>query len=167
MFLLNELPDKKTMEEFSKLYSEMDISTTAACLRIFKVASILLVELEKHFSSMGLSQARFLALIVLERGPTKQQMPVEIALKMGTSKKNTSRLLEFMKQDGLISISAHESDGRASIVKINAKGAKALSKAMPGYYKIMNKAMENLDEKSKQSLIRILDQVKLDSKMSD
>lgn len=164
MFLLNELPDKKTMEAFSKLYPEMDISTTAACLRIFKVASVLLRELEKHFSLHGLSQARFLALIVLERGPVKQLMPVEIAAKMGTSKKNTARLLEFMKKDGLISISEHESDGRASVVKINAKGTKALSKAMPGYYEIMNKAMRDLDKNSKQTLIGILDLVKLDLK---
>ena len=162
MFLLKELPDQKAMEEFSKCYSDMDISTTAACLRIFKVASVLLRELEKHFLLHGLSQARFLALIVLEREPAKQQMPVEIAFKMGTSKKNTARLLELMKEDGLISIYDHESDGRASIVKINAKGTKALSKAMPGYYKIMNKAMQDLDKKSKQSLINILDKVKLD-----
>lgn len=162
MFLLSELPDKKTMEDFAKLYSEMDIETTAACLRILKVASELIRQLEKHFSLYGLSQARFLALIVLERESSKQQMPVEIATKMGTSKKNTARLLEFMKKDGLISISDHESDGRATVVKINAKGTKVLSKAMPGYYKIMNTAMKELDKKSKQSLINILDQVKLD-----
>lgn len=162
MFLLDDLPNQKTMKNFSKLYPEMDILTTAACLRMFKVASVILRELEKHFVTHDLSQARFLALIILEREPTKQQMPVEIANKMGTSKKNTARLLEFMKEGGLISISAHESDGRASTVKINAKGTKALSKAMPGYYEIMNKAMAKLDKKSKLSLIRILDQVKLD-----
>lgn len=159
MFLLDELPNDHALQTFAKRYAEMDITTTAACLRILKVASVLLRELEKHFTAHGLSQARFLALIVLEREASKQLMPVEISRKMGTSKKNTTRLLSFMEQDGLIRIKDHETDKRASVVTITKKGEGALSGSMPGYYGILNRTMKNLDTKSKQTLIDLLDRL--------
>ncbi len=161
MFLLTELPDKKTMEGFAKIYSDMNIVTTEMCLRVLKVGSVLLLQLEKYFAGKGLSQARFFALIILERESSKQQMPVEISRKMGTSKKNTLRLLDFMEKDGLISISDHKSDGRASIVKITAKGTRVLSAALPGYYKLINKMLQGLDQKSKEVLVELCDKLLL------
>src|ERR1700731_3906942 len=116
MFFLEHLPDPETMSRFAARFPEMEIDTTAACLRLLKVASTLLRELEHHFSGHGLSQARFLALVVLEREPAKQLVPVEIARQMGISKKNTARL--FMEEDKRVSRASHETDGRASIVKI-------------------------------------------------
>lgn len=161
MFLLAELPNQKMMTEFSRNYSDMDVATTSACLRILKVGSVLLQKLEKHFLEHGLSQARFLALIVIERESSKQLMPVEISRKMGISKKNTKRLIDFMAEDGLVSLSDHETDLRASIVKITSKGKKVLATAMPGYYKILNKTLSKLDRKSKILLAELLDQAVL------
>lgn len=162
MFLLEELPDYKTMRRFASDYPEMEVSTTAACLRILKVASVMLRELERHFARHGLSQARFLALIVLEREPEKQQMPVEIARKMGISKKNTTRLLALMEQDGLITIKAHATDKRASIVMATRKGKKLLADVIPGYSLLFKRAMSNLDKQSKELLIQLLDKVQLE-----
>jgi DNA-binding MarR family transcriptional regulator len=159
MFLLNELPDRQTLKEFAQRFPEMEVETTAACLRILKVASTLFRELELHFSEHGLSQARFLALILLEREPSRRLMPVEISRKMGTSKKNTARLLALMEEDGLITQADHQVDARATLVKITSKGAKLLTASMPGYYRVLNKAMRPLDEKSKASLSGLLDRM--------
>ena len=159
MFLLEDLPSEAILKTFAKKFPEMEVDTTMACLKILKVASLLLRDLEKHFSEYGLSQARFLALIILERENMKQQMPVEIARKMGTTKKNTARLLAFMEEDGLITIKPHEIDGRATIVKITLKGSKRLNDVLPKYYKIMNSMIKNISEKSKSTLIQILNQI--------
>lgn len=162
MFLLDELPDPEMMQAFADRYPQMDQTTTAACLRILKTASVILRELEKHFSRHGLSQARFLALIVLEREASTPQMPAEISRKMGISKKNTTRLLAFMVQDGLVRLEPHTSDRRASLVFMTDKGKAALEAAMPGYYAIMNRAMGDLNDSSKTRLISLLDDVRLD-----
>ena len=159
MFLLDELPTKDVLKSFAKTFPEMEVNTTMACLKLLKVSSVLLKKLDHHFSDYGLSQARFLALVILEREESKQQMPVEISRKMGISKKNTTRLLDFMKEDGLITITPHETDGRATIVKITSKGSKALKTVLPGYYKIMNDSMKNVPEKSKTFLINVLSSI--------
>ena len=167
MFFLEKLPDPKTMQGFADRFPEMQIDTTAACLRLLRVASILLRELERHFSAHGLSQARFLALVVLEREPAKQLVPVEIARQMGISKKNTARLLAFMEEDNLVSRTSHDTDGRASIAKITTKGANLLTAVLPGYYQVLNQAMKPLDAKSKQTLIEILERVDLQARAED
>jgi len=155
------------MQGFAERFPEMEIDTTAVCLRLLKVASILLRELERHFSAHGLSQARFLALVVLEREPAKQLVPVEIARQMGISKKNTARLLGFMEEDKLVSRALHDTDGRASIAKITTKGAKLLAAVLPGYYQVLNQAMRPLDAKCKRTLIEILDRVDRQARAAD
>jgi DNA-binding MarR family transcriptional regulator len=159
MFFLEDLPDFRTMKGFAKRFPEMEIDTTAACLRLLRVASHLIRNLENHFTGHGLSQARFLVLVVLERTSEKQLMPVEIARQLGISKKNTARVLSFMEEDKLVRRTCHETDGRASVVTITSKGADILTAALPGYYRVLNRAMKPLDAKAKKLLIGILDRV--------
>lgn len=149
MFLLRDLPDRTILQRFAAQYPEMDITSTEACLYLLKAASTLLIELEKHFAEYGISQARFLALIILIREESGQLKPVDIAEKMGVSLKNTSRLLESMQQDQLIQRTAHKTDKRASIVSATAKGEKILSLVLPKYYQIMNKMTAKLNAKDK------------------
>jgi hypothetical protein len=40
-----------------------------------------------------------------------------------------------------------------------AKGADLLATALPGYYRVLNRAMKPLDAKAKKALIGILDEV--------
>jgi len=157
MFFLEELPDTRMLQGFAERFPEMEIDATAACLRLLRVASRLIRNLEAHFSRHGLSQARFLVLVVLERTAEKRLMPVEIARQMGISKKNTARLLNFMEEDKLIRRASHDTDGRASVVTITPKGRGLLEKALPGYYRVLNEAMGPLGAKQKRSFIEILD----------
>jgi DNA-binding MarR family transcriptional regulator len=159
MFFLEELPDTRMLKGFAERFPEMEIDATAACLRLLRVASRLIRNLEAHFSQHGLSQARFLVLVVLERTAEKHLMPVEIAKQMGISKKNTARLLNFMEDDKLIRRTSHDTDGRASVVTITPKGRGLLEKALPGYYGVLNKAVSPLNAKEKRIFIELLDVV--------
>jgi DNA-binding MarR family transcriptional regulator len=159
MFFLEDLPNAQTLKGFAARFPEMEIDTTAACLRLLRVASHLLRDLETYFTSHGLSQARFLVLVVLERTPDKRLMPVEIAKQLGISKKNTARVLTFMEEDGLVHRTSHESDGRASIIATTTKGAKLLAETMPGYYRVFNQILKPLDAKTKKTLIEVLDRI--------
>jgi DNA-binding MarR family transcriptional regulator len=157
MFFLEELPDTRMLKGFAERFPEMEIDATAACLRLLRVASRLIRNLEAHFSYHGLSQARFLVLVVLERTAEKHLMPVEIAKQMGISKKNTARVLNFMEEDKLIRRTSHDTDGRASVVAITPKGRSLLEKALPGYYRVLNEAVSPLNVKEKRTFIELLD----------
>ncbi len=157
MFFLEQLPTTEILKGFAKRFPEMEIDSTTACLKVLWFASHLIRDLEIHFAGHGLSQARFLVLIILERTAEKQLMPAEMARQLGISKKNTARVLSFMEQDKLVSRASHESDGRASIVTITPKGQRLLAKAMPGYYRILNRAMKPLSAREKAILIHLLD----------
>jgi DNA-binding MarR family transcriptional regulator len=157
MFFLEELPDTRMLKGFAERFPEMEIDATAACLRLLRVASRLIRNLEAHFSHHGLSQARFLVLVVLERTAEKHLMPVEIAKQMGISKKNTARLLNFMEDDKLIRRTSHDTDGRASVVTMTPKGRNLLHKALPGYYRVLSAATRPLSAKEKKIFIELLD----------
>jgi len=157
MFFLEDLPDIRMLKGFAERFPEMEIDATAACLRLLRVASRLIRNLEAHFSRHGLSQARFLVLVVLERTAEKHLMPVEIAKQMGISKKNTARLLNFMEDDKLIRRTSHDTDGRASVVTSTPKGRGLLEKALPGYYRVLSDAVNALNGKEKRTFIEILD----------
>jgi DNA-binding MarR family transcriptional regulator len=159
MFFLEELPSTQILKGFADRFPEMEIDSTTACLKLLWFASHLTRDLELHFTQHGLSQARFLVLVILERTQSKRLMPVEIARQLGISKKNTARVLSFMEDDGLAMRTSHESDGRASIVAITPKGSKTLAQAMPGYYRALNRAMKKLNAREKRSLIDILTQL--------
>lgn len=157
MFFLEELPDTRMLKGFAERFPDMEIDATTACLRLLRAASRLIRRLEAHFSRHGLSQARFLVLVVLERTAAKHLMPVEIAKQMGISKKNTARLLNFMEEDKLIRRTSHDTDGRASVVTITPKGRSLLDKALPGYYRVLNEATGPLSAKEKRAFIGILE----------
>ena len=157
MFFLDDLPDPKTMSGFSGRFSEMEVDTTAACLRLLKVASHLMRDLDNHFAAHDLSTARFLVLVVLERSSEKRLMPVEVARQLGISKKNTARVLDLMRIDGLLDRTAHGTDGRASIITPTTKGLDLLAASLPGYYRALNRALRPLDKAAKATLIRLLD----------
>src|ERR1700761_2279489 len=157
MFFLEELPDTGMLRGFAQRFPEMEIEATAACLRLLRVASRLIRNLEAHFSRHGLSQARFLVLVVLERTAEKHLMPVEIARQMGISKKNTARVLNFMEDDKLIRRTSHDTDGRASVISVTPKGRNLLDKALPGYYRVLNDAMSPLSAKERRAFIELLD----------
>lgn len=159
MFFLEELPTPQILKGFAERFPEMQVDSTTACLKLLWVASHLIRDLESHFTNHGLSQARFLVLIILERSQSKQLMPAEMARQLGISKKNTARVLSFMEHDNLVRRTSHQSDGRASIVSITPKGSKLLAEAMPGYYKVLNRAMKPLGTKQKAALIKLLSQL--------
>jgi DNA-binding MarR family transcriptional regulator len=159
MFFLEELPSTQILKGFADRFPEMEIDSTSACLKLLWFASHLTRDLELHFTQHELSQARFLVLIILERSESKRLMPVEIARQLGISKKNTARVLSFMEEANLTTKASHDSDGRASLVSITAKGSKTLAQAMPGYYRILNRAMKKLNSKEKRSLIELLNQL--------
>lgn len=120
----------------------MDMQKTISCLKTLKFASLMLLELEKHFAKYDLSQAKFLVLIILTRSRGPSLSNAEIARQLGISKKNTTRLLAAMHGSKLITKKDHKLDARSISIYITEKGKIALKHVLPGYYHIINARMD-------------------------
>jgi len=89
-------------------------------------------------------------------------IPADLAREMGTSMKNTLRLIGYMEKDGLLSRSPHETDRRATIVRITEKGRERLFAFLPGNYRFMNRVFARLDAAAQASLLVLLKKLDLD-----
>jgi len=162
MFFLDKLPDVRMLSVLAERFPEMEPNTVITCLHLFKTASEILREQERHLAKFGLSQARFQLLILLERMGRGQMIPADLAREMGTSMKNTLRLIGYMEKDGLLSRSPHETDRRATIVRITEKGRERLFAFLPGNYRFMNRVFARLDAAAQASLLVLLKKLDLD-----
>lgn len=66
MFFLQELPDEKMLEKFALQYPGMQSDSVAACLQLLRFGSDLNSMFDAMLGRHGLSQGRFLVLMVIE-----------------------------------------------------------------------------------------------------
>lgn len=152
MFLLNELPSPQALKKFKKRFSNMDELKTITALEMMKAASLTLMRLEDYFRENGLSQSKFLSLMVIERSENSKLTHNEISMALGISKKNTTRLLQNMERLNLINRYDHDSDARIKWFKVTKNGQNILNELLPGYYNIINISMEDIDDKEMRQL---------------
>ena len=91
-----------------------------------------------------------------------EMTPDDLTREMGIAMKNTLRLTGYMEKDGIISCVPHETDRRATIVRITEKGWELLFLLWPGNYRFLNRAFEKLDAASRAALRELLEKVNLD-----
>lgn len=159
MFLLDELPSREILERYSKKYDIENIDAVEACLRVLKLGSLIMKDLELHFGSKGISLARFIAMIVIEREQTPDLNASDIAQKMGISKKNISRLLNQLEESAFIKRSVSEVDARVAMVELTAKGSRVIKQTLPGYYEIIQRHFGSVNKKSLQNMTEVLEKV--------
>jgi DNA-binding MarR family transcriptional regulator len=143
MFFLKELPSRQMVETYAAPYGA-DPAHVIGALRMMRSASLLIRKIEAYFAAHGLSQLRFLVLIVIDREPERKSLtPNEIALRIDVSKPVMTRTLQSLQKDALITILASPSDKRSKEVSLTPQGLQRLQDTLPGYYKILSEEMEN------------------------
>ena len=156
IFLLKNLPNTETLKRYKSTFPELNVSTMQLSLSLLKLSSVLIKRLEEYFSEYNLTLAKFLALIVIQRESRGYLLISEIADHMGVSKKNTSRLLDSLVRDGLVSINSCSTDRRVRKVSLLADGNKALESVLPGYYKLLNCFFRTIKSNQRNQVSEIL-----------
>ena len=106
----------------------------------------MLRELEGYFARHGLSQTRFLILILLDRDPRVQGLSAtEIAGKLDISKPIVSNTLKALAREGLLDITENAEDRRARWVTLTSQGRKRLRALLPGYFTLIQDFMAAAD----------------------
>ena len=159
MFYLRDLPTDRTLEEFAKRYPDLDPSALKTCVVLLRTGSDLLTAFETILGKHGLSQGRFLTLIVMNRTPNKAISPSVLAEKVGVKRATMTGLLDGLERDRLIERLAHPNDRRKIGVRLTVKGRQVLDEMLPDYYSYIAKLMANLSKNERQNLVSLLGKV--------
>ncbi len=159
MFFLKDLPDDKTLGEFSMRYEGMDISAVKACLSLLRSGSTLLSHFEIMLGKHDLSQGRFLTLMVMNRTPDKSFNPSELAEKLGVTRPTITGLLDKLAKENLVERLHNEEDRRKISVILTDKGRKRLENMLPDYYFRIAGLMKGLSEAERAMMVELLDKI--------
>ena len=159
MFFLKDLPIDISLQEFSKRFSNMNPSALKICAELMRTGSGLLAAFETVLGKYGVSQGRFLVLIVMNRNPEVDINPSILAKKLGVKKATMTGLLDGLEKENLVERVADRQDRRKIGVRLTAKGLQLLDKMLPDYYRHMAKLMVNLSENERQTMISLLGKV--------
>ena len=159
MFYLKDLPTDTTLHEFSRRYPNMNPSAIKTFAELLRTGSELLTAFETMLGNHGLSQGRFLILIVMNRNPDDEVSPSSLSEKVGVRRATMTGLLDKLERDDLIERLAHHRDRRKIAVRLTSKARQVLAEMLPDYYRSIAKIMANLTEKERLELMTLLGKV--------
>lgn len=144
MFFLKELPRRRVIEGYAEQLA-VDPVTIENALVMMRRASLMIRRLDAYFDRQGLSQLRFLFMIVIDREEDRDSLTVgEITERLDVSGPVVARTLRTLLDDGLVSKTSDKTDSRIRHVGLTPLGKERLTAAMPGYFHIIAEEMEDL-----------------------
>jgi DNA-binding MarR family transcriptional regulator len=159
MFFLKDLPTDGSLREFSRRYPNMNPSALKAGTGLMRTGSDLLAVFETILNRSGLSQGRFLTLIMLNRASSENTYPSDLARKLGVTRATMTGLLTGLEKQGLIVRRTPDADRRRVGVSLTNAGRRTLGNILPDYYRLFAKLTAYLDEGERQTLIALLKKV--------
>ena len=141
MFFLKELPSRQMIAGYSDSVG-VPADTVARGLSMMRRASLLIRRLESYFAQQGLSQLRFLLLIVIDREPDRDTLTVgEITARLDVAGPIVARTLRTLLAEQLVVVTRDDGDARTKHVGLTAKGQALLQRLLPGYFAIIAEEM--------------------------
>jgi len=142
MFFLKELPSRQMVETYAAAHG-VEAERVEGALGLMRRASLLIRRLEAYFAAHDLSQLRFLILIVIDREPERHALTIgEITERLDVAGPVVTRTLRSLAEDGLIAIAPDAQDRRTRHVGLTPTGQAKLASVLPGYFRIIDEAME-------------------------
>lgn len=159
MFYLLDQPTEEEFENLAQRYREMEPSSVKAAVTLLKIGSDVLTGFEKMLKVYGLSQGRFLILLVMNRQPDKSTTPSVLAEKIGVTRATMTGLIDGLARDGFVKRFSHKSDRRKQNLRLTDSGKTALEKLLPDYWSRIHNLMSGLTQTEEEQLILLLKKV--------
>lgn len=138
MFFLKQLPSTEMVARYTQDQPGVSPEGVLERLTSLREASLLLRDLERYFDGYGLSQLRFLILIVIDReGEDASLGHTAIVERLDVSKPGITRAIKKLADDGHVVIGPDPSDRRAKSVALTSKGRRLLRDLLPGYFAVL------------------------------
>ncbi len=159
MFFLKDTPSQGQFEDLASRYDRMDVESVQALVKLLRTGSDLLTGFEKMLGTYGLSQGRFLILVILNRTPKAPLTPSGLAKNLGVTRATMTGLVNGLEKDELITRQADPVDKRKQHIQLTARGIHRLESILPDYYTRVNGLMQGLTLDQKITLIALLETV--------
>ncbi len=159
MFYLLDQPTEKEFQDLARRYMDMEPSSVKAAVTLLKTGSDLLTGFEKMLKRYGLSQGRFLILIVMNRQPDVPMAPSVLAEKIGVKRPTMTGLIDGLERDLLIKRQSHSHDRRKQELWMTDKSIKLMESLLPDYWSRIKNLMVGLNEDEEIMLVRLLGKV--------
>ena len=160
-FVLRDLPRHECLRQRAGRYPDLDAGAVEATLLLMRVASDVLDGFRAHLKRRGLSQSRFVTLMLVDRWSDLEEdlTPSRIAEALDISRASVTGLLDGLERDGLIERRAFGGDRRALSIHLTPAGHKYLSELLPDHYARIAGLMAHLSPDERHSLVDLLGKV--------
>lgn len=163
MFLMRELPTREAFRavarHYPEMYSELDLTAIEACYFLLRTGSDLLTAFEANLSRHGISQGRFVVLLLLLRSLGERTEPSKLAAQAGVTRATMTRLLDGLVRDGYVERGHDHGDRRVISALLTTRGRRILERIFPDYHRRVALLMKELSEAERGLLIRLLTKV--------
>jgi DNA-binding MarR family transcriptional regulator len=160
MISIRELPRFEVLEEDARRIPTLDPSTLLAFLSVLIVASDVERRMDAHFARYGLSQGRFVVLMLLNRRKDGHSTPADLADEAGVTRATMTGLLDGLEAENLVDRTHRKDDRRMIDVRITRKGQSLLERILPDHYARIGDLMSNLTKAEKKTLTELLGKVR-------
>ncbi|PHC82963.1 MarR family transcriptional regulator [Bacillus wiedmannii] len=134
-FNLQELPSHQTLKKYAESFPEIDIASVELCLNFLQTARKVSDAFQVYFSKFGLSEGKFIILMLLLRESDHALIPSELAEKAGVTRGTITGLLDGLEKDDWIKRQHNKNDRRKWIIILTEEGKKRLVSILPEHYK--------------------------------
>jgi DNA-binding MarR family transcriptional regulator len=156
MMTLRELPRVEALEAEARRVSSLDPAAVLAFLSVLVSAAEVERHIDTHFGRYGLSQGRFLVLMLLKRREDNMATPAEIASAAQVTRATVTGLTDGLEAEGLVERVHRKDDRRSVYVRITKKGLAMLERILPDHYARIGAVMGRLTRAEKKQLTTLL-----------
>lgn len=153
MFFLKALPSRAMVDRYVGETGTGEPNVILQALTMMHSASQLIRDIEKHFAAHGLSQLKFLVLVVIDREDSDEGLRhADVAARMDVSKPVLSRSVRALVKSGLLTEVADGEDARSRRLTVTTDGKEVLARVLPDYFDIIQRHMTGEAGKSDRPL---------------
>jgi DNA-binding MarR family transcriptional regulator len=129
---------------------------TSLVLTVFQVNGLLLEAGDRMAAPVGQTSARWQIMGCID---DEARSVADIARTMGLARQSVQRIADLLVEDGLASYEENLAHKRAKLLKLNARGLKALRAIEAAQYVWANKLGEELGERELRKVMKLLEQL--------
>src|SRR5258708_1822492 len=159
MLMLKELPKYECLLEKAQRYPDLDPSACEAFLHLMRGSGDLDEAFGDYFDAHGISQGRFIVLMLLNRRPEHPANPADIAARSGVTRATMTGLIDVLERDGLVKREPSAEDRRMMMVRLTENGIKFLDAVLPEHYRLISAVMHGLTPVERRTLVSLVDKI--------
>ncbi|MCK9909333.1 MarR family transcriptional regulator, partial [Microbacteriaceae bacterium K1510] len=146
--------------EMTERFPDVDTSSLETLLLFMRTSRDIHSEMSGRLSRHGLSQGKFIILMLLFRSTGNHLTPSELAARAGVTRGTITGLLDGLQRDGLIQRGTTAADRRMVTIQLTMAGEQVLNQLLPGYFTRTSELLSELDHSERQILVTLLNKMK-------